>query len=178
MKVLVAITGASGAIYGRRLLEVLKEKKVDSDCILSSTAKKIIAHELDGFDFEYYEDHEIMASFASGSYKVDAMIVIPCSMKTLSAIANGIASNLITRSADVMMKEGRKLVLVPRETPLNPVHLENMLKLSRLGVTILPPAPAFYHKPKTIDDLVDFVVGKALDVLDIDNDLFTRWRGP
>jgi len=178
MKVLVAITGASGVIYGKRLLEVLKEKKIDASCVLSDSAKKIIAYELEEFDFEHHRENEIAAPFASGSHKIDSMVVIPCSMKTLATIANGITSNLIARSADVTIKEGRKLVIVPRETPLNAIHLENMLKLSRLGVTILPPMPGFYHNPKSIDDLVDFIVGKVLDVLGIENDLFNRWEGP
>lgn len=175
MKVLVAITGASGAVYGTRLLEVLREKNIEVSCILSDAAKKIIAHELGGFDFKCHSESDIMAPFASGSHRIDAMIVIPCSMKTLAAIANGITSNLITRSADVTMKEGRRLILVPRETPLNAVNIENMLKLSRLGVTILPAMPAFYHNPKTIEGLVDFIVGKVLDALGIENDLFKRW---
>ncbi|MEE9593785.1 MAG: UbiX family flavin prenyltransferase [Candidatus Hydrothermarchaeales archaeon] len=178
MKVLVAITGASGVVYGKRLLEVLMEKNIETSCVLSDAAKKIIAHEIGKFDFDYHRENDITAPFASGSHKIDAMVVIPCSMKTLASIANGITSNLIARSADVTIKEGRQLILVPRETPLNAIHLENMLKLSRLGVTILPPMPAFYHKPKTLEDLVDFIVGKVLDVLRIENDLFNRWDGP
>ncbi len=179
MRVLVAITGASGVVYGRRLLEVLKEKRVEADCILSGGAKGIIDHELGGWKGgeKCYDESDIGAPFASGSQSVDAMVVVPCSMKTLSAIANGYASNLITRSADVAIKEGKKLVIVPRETPLNAIHLENMLKLSRIGVTILPAMPAFYHKPKKMGDLVDFVVGKILDSLGIENDLYARWRG-
>ncbi|MEE8167618.1 MAG: UbiX family flavin prenyltransferase [Candidatus Hydrothermarchaeales archaeon] len=176
-RILVAITGASGVVYGFRLLEVLGEKGIDVSCILSDAAKKIVAHELETKE-KCYSEEDIEAPFSSGSHHIDAMVIAPCSMKTLAAIANGLASNLITRSADVVIKEGRKLVIVPRETPLNAIHLENMLKLSRLGVTILPAMPAFYHNPKNIEDLVDFIVGKILDVLDIENDLFTRWGGP
>jgi 4-hydroxy-3-polyprenylbenzoate decarboxylase len=175
MKVLVAITGASGVVYGKRLLEVLREKKIETSCILSDVAKKIISYELGEFDFKCRSEDEIMAPSASGSHKIDAMVVIPCSMKTLASIANGITSNLITRSADVTIKEGRRLVLVPRETPLNAVNIENMLKLSRIGVTILPAMPAFYQKPETINELVDFVVGKVLDVLGIEHNLFSPW---
>jgi len=174
MNVLVGITGASGTVYALRLLEVLKEKGIDTDCIASKTAKKIAKHE--GVDFSCYSEDDIEARFSSGSFRVDAMVIVPCSMKTLSAIANGYSSNLITRSADVMIKEGRKLVLVPRETPLSPIHLENMLKLSRIGVTILPAMPAFYPRPEKVEDMVDFIVGKILDNIGIENDMFRRWE--
>ncbi len=177
MRVLVAITGASGVVYGKRLLEVLKQKNIETSCIISDIAKQIIAHELGKLNVKCFGEDEMMAPFASGSHKIDTMIVIPCSMKTLASIANGITSSLITRSADVTMKEGRRLILVPRETPLNAVQIENMLKLARLGVMILPAMPAFYHKPQTIEELVDFVIGKVLDALGIENDLFTRWEG-
>ncbi len=177
MKVLVAITGASGTVYGKRLLEVLREKGVGVDCIFSETARMISAHELGKWAPKCYEEGDIMASFSSGSRVADAMVVVPCSMKTLSSIANGYASNLVARAADVIIKEGKKLILVPRETPLNAIHLENMLKLARLGVVILPAMPAFYHRPKSIEQLVDFVVGKILDYLGIENELFARWKG-
>ena len=173
MKVLVGITGASGIAYARRLLEVLKEKGIDTDCIASEVAKKIAKHE--GVELNCYSDDDIEAKFSSGSFKVDTMVIVPCSMKTLSAIASGYSSNLITRSADVMIKEGRKLVLVPRETPLTPIHLENMLKLSRIGITILPAMPAFYPRPEKVEDMVDFIVGKILDNIGIENELFKRW---
>jgi 4-hydroxy-3-polyprenylbenzoate decarboxylase len=177
--ILVAVTGASGVIYAVRLLEVLREKKVETVCITSDAARKIMKHELDGKEAELfrgcYDEEDIEAPFSSGSYGLRAMVVIPCSMKTLSAIANGYSSNAITRSADVVIKENGKLILVPRETPLSAIHLENMLKLARLGVTILPAMPAFYHKPKKVEDVVDFVVGKVLDSLGIENDLYKRW---
>ncbi len=177
MKVLVAITGASGIVYGKRLLEVLREKGVETECVFSETAKLISAHELGKWSVKSYEEGNIMASFSSGSRVPDAMVVVPCSMKSLSSIANGYANNLVARAADVTLKEGKKLILVPRETPLNAIQLENMLKLARLGVVILAAMPAFYHKPKSIDELVDFVVGKILDSLGIENELFARWKG-
>ncbi len=181
MHLIVAITGASGVIYGLRLIEILREKKIKYFCMVSDAAKKIISHEVGGSELvvKCIEENKIDAEPASGSSRMDGMIIIPCSMKTLSAVANGYATNIITRSADVMIKEKKRLVLVPRETPVNPIQLENMLKLSRIGVVVLPAMPAYYHRPKKVDDLVDFVVGKALDALDIENDLFERWKvGP
>ncbi|MFQ5974937.1 MAG: UbiX family flavin prenyltransferase [Candidatus Hydrothermarchaeales archaeon] len=179
MKVIVAITGASGAIYGIRLMEALKDHKIKTECIVSKAAKKIILHELGKENIttlkDCHSEDDIEASTASGSFKTDAMVIAPCSMKTLSAVANGFSDNLISRSADVMIKEGRKLILVPRETPLSAIHLQNMLKLAELGVVVLPAMPGFYHKPKDISDMVDFVVGKILDSLDIQNDMFKRW---
>lgn len=178
MKIAVAVTGASGVIYGLRLMDVLKEKEIEYVCMVSNAAKKIIAYELGGKGEELahcLDEDVIDAGIASGSSRTDAMVIIPCSMKTLSAVASGYASNVVTRAADVMIKEGKKLVLVPRETPLNPIHLENMAKLSKIGVTILPAMPAFYHNPKTVDDMVDFVIGKVLDTLGIDNSLYRRW---
>jgi 4-hydroxy-3-polyprenylbenzoate decarboxylase len=178
MKLAVAVTGASGVAYGLRLLEILKEKGVEHVCIASDAALKIIDYETkEGAKKlgDCIKENEIDADVASGSFKMDAMVIIPCSMKTLSAVSNGYASNLITRAADVMIKEGRKLVIVPRETPLSPLHLENMLNLSKIGVIVLPAMPAFYHKPKELVDMVDFVVGKVLDVLGIDNNLYRRW---
>ena len=174
MRVLVAITGASGVVYGMRLIEVLKEKKIETNCIVSRGAEKILKHEV-AEELSCYRENEIEAPFSSGSSLQDAMVIVPCSMKTLAAIACGYASNLITRSADVMLKEKRRLILVPRETPLNEIHLENMLKLSKLGAIILPAMPAFYHNPREIKDLVDFIVGKILDCLGIENELYRRW---
>lgn len=180
MRVVVAITGASGVAYGIRLLEVLREGNVETYCIVSDAARKVMAYEYknektaDVLD-NCIDENTIDANIASGSFRLDAMVVVPCSMKTLSAVANGYASNVITRAADVVLKERKKLILVPRETPLNAIHLENMLKLSRIGVTILPAMPGFYHRPESVSDLIDFVVGKILDSLGIDNELYRRW---
>jgi len=184
VKVILAITGASGVPIGMRLAEALRKEQLS--IIVSENAKKVVGYEVgDVKKFlaelskygKLYNEAEIDAPPASGSAIFDAMVVCPCSMKTLSAVANGYCHNLITRSADVMLKEGRKLVIVPRETPVSAIHLENMLKLSRLGVVILPASPAFYHKPKRIGDMVDFIVGKILDSLRIENHLYKRWNG-
>jgi len=178
MKVIVAITGGSGVAYGIRLLEVLKEKGIGVTCIISEPAKKVMKYELEKVPkLNCVHENEIDASIASGSSIGEALVVIPCSMKTLSAIANGYADNIITRAADVVIKEQKKLILVPRETPLSAIHLENMLKLARLGVVILPAMPAFYHKPKKVEDIINFVVGKVLDSLGVENNLFKRWKG-
>ena len=182
MRIILALTGASGIQIGIRLAEVLRKHELH--IIVSENAKKVMNYEVESADKvlsklkEYgkvYGESAIDAPPASGSSLFDAMVVCPCSMKTLSAIANGYCCNLITRSADVMLKEGRNLVLVPRETPVSAIHLENMLKLSRLGVVILPASPAFYHKPKGVGDMVDFIVGKILDSLGIQNQLYKRW---
>ena len=182
MKLIVAITGSTGVIYGVRLLQVLKEKNIETHLIVTEWAKKCLAMETD-FKFDEVKalastisDEENMASsVSSGTHKIDGMIVIPCSMKTLSSIAIGYDDTLVARAAGVTLKESRKLVLVTRETPLTAINLENMLKLARLGVVILPPVPGFYTKPKTIDELVDHTVGKCLDQFDIDHDLYKRW---
>ena len=182
MKIVVCITGASGVCYAKRLLEVLKERDIKTSLIISSSAKRIIEHELDrdiqyliDLSYEYYENNDFFSPLASGSHKFHSVVVVPCSMKTLSAVANGYSNNLICRVCDVAIKERRKIILMPREMPLSPIHLENMLKLSKLGVVIMPPIPAFYGKPKTVEDIVDFVVGRVLDNLGIPNDLFRRW---
>ena len=182
MKVVVCITGASGVCYAKRLLEVLREKRVKTALIVSESGKKIIEHELDvdldyliSLSHEYYENSDFFSPLASGSHMFHSVVVVPCSMKTLSAVANGYSGNLICRVCDVAIKEGRKLILIPREMPLSPIHLENMLKLSKLGVVIMPPIPAFYGKPKSVEDIVDFVVGRVLDNLNIPNNLFKRW---
>ncbi|MFX1485925.1 MAG: UbiX family flavin prenyltransferase [Promethearchaeota archaeon] len=184
MKIIVAITGASGVIYGIRLLEVLRDENIETALIISEIAKEIISweveqkkEEIEKLASKSYKTDEFFTELASGTFLVDAMVIIPCSMKTLSAIANGFSSNLITRAADCVLKEGRKLILVPRETPLSMIHLENMLRAKRSGAIILPAMPAFYHKPKNIDELTDFVIGKILDQIGIKHDLFARWKG-
>lgn len=181
MRLIVAITGASGSIYSRRLLEVLRGKGVEVHLVVSDSAKLVIEQELGNIQVletladQVHNSKDLKAPLTSGSFNVDGMVIIPASMKTIAAIASGYSDNLIARAADVQLKERRPLVLVPRETPLSAIHLENMAKLSQLGVIILPAMPAFYHKPKTIIDLVDFVVGKVLDQLGIEHDLYRRW---
>ena len=178
-EIVIGVTGASGAVYARRLLEVLcRDAKVH--IIISDMAAKIAAHEgvsLEGFRAEYHANDKLFASIASGSHKYDGMVVIPCSAKTLAAIANGYADNLITRTADVCLKEHRKCILVTREMPLSKIHLKNMLAAEEAGATIMPASPGFYHKPKKIDDLVDMVVARVLDHLDIEHNLVQRWSG-
>ncbi len=182
-RLIVAVSGASGAIYGIRLLETLSKEKVETHLILSKWAHATIKTETDYTVEEIkkkanysYDGEDLASSISSGSFLFQGMVIIPCSMKTLAAVARGYSDNLITRAADISIKEGRKLILVPRETPLNAIHLENMLKLSRLGVVILPPMPAFYIKPSDIDDLINHTIGKILDHLNIDNNLYQRWK--
>ncbi len=184
MHLIVAITGCSGVVYGVRTLEVCKQLGIETDLIVSRAAEIVLKLELGKTIDELrelatrcYSPDDLAAPPASGSYPVDAMTIVPCSMKTLGAIASGVTADLVARTADIMLKEGRPLVLVPRETPLNLIHLENMLKLRRAGATILPAMPAFYNKPKVIPDLVDFIVGRILDVLGIEHQLYRRWRG-
>jgi 4-hydroxy-3-polyprenylbenzoate decarboxylase len=182
MKIIVGVTGASGAVLAKRLLEVLKEKKIETHLIVTDEAKLIIKHELGGEDLSKlasysYKPRDFYAPFSSGSSDFDAMVVVPCSMRTLGAIANGVSDDLICRAADVFLKQERKLVLVPRETPLNLIHLRNLVAVKEAGAVVMPPVLAFYPKPKTVDDMVDFVVGKILDSLNIENDLYRRWKG-
>jgi flavin prenyltransferase len=179
VRYLVAITGSSGSVYGVRLLRALKGEKM---LIVSEMGWKIIEHELRlkpeevlVFADRAFEDTDLFAPPSSGTFAYDAMIIAPCSASTLAKIANGIADTLITRAASVCLKEGRKLILVPRETPMSAIMLENELKLARSGVTILPANPGFYSSPQSVEDLVDFVVGKILDQLGQQHDLFQRW---
>lgn len=178
-EIVVGITGASGAVYARRLLEVLCTNAT-VHIIVSDVAEKIAAHEgvsFGGFRAEYHKNDKLFASIASGSHKYDGMVIIPCSAKTLAAIANGYADNLITRTADVCLKEHRTCILVTREMPLSRIHLKNMLAAEEAGATIMPASPGFYNKPKTIDDLVDMVVARVLDHLGIEHSLGQRWSG-
>ncbi len=178
---LIAITGASGVQIAIKLLEYLNKKKIMTELIISKIAKEIIHIETDikisdiqNLADKNYEVEDLTAPPASGSYKIDTMVIVPCSMKTLAAIANGYADNLITRAADVMIKENRKLILVVRESPLSAIHLENMLKLAKLGVVIAPPVPSYYIKPKSVDDLIEYTVGRLLDQMGIESNI-KRW---
>jgi 4-hydroxy-3-polyprenylbenzoate decarboxylase len=184
LRLIVAITGASGVVYGKRLLEVLHEKAIEIHLVVSEAAEKVIEHELETSSKDLkklasrvYSVNDLNAPLMSGSFQTDGMIIIPCTMKTLAGIASGYADNLILRAADVTLKERRKLIVVPRETPVSVVHLRNMLSVAKLGVAVVPAMPAYYHKPKKIDDLVDFVVGKVLDCLGLEHRLFKRWHG-
>jgi len=185
MLLIIGITGASGAIYGIRLLEVLSaNKEVETHLIISEVGEEIIRHETD-WGLEQvraladvcYDINDIGARLSSGSFKRDGMVIAPCSMKTLSALANSYTDNLITRAADTALKERKRLVLLARETPLHLGHLRNMVKLTEMGAVVLPPVPAFYHKPQTIQDLIDHTIGRVLDIFGIEHNLFARWPG-
>lgn len=180
--ILVAVTGASGAAYARRLIEVLGKR---ADVILSRDAEAVVKFETGLGPKEFtagvsavYRGDDLAAAPASGSHRFAALVVVPCSGTTVAKIAAGIADNLVTRAAAVALKEHRSLILVPRETPLSAIALENLLKLARLGVVILPPNPGFYGRPREMEDLVDFVVARILDHLGIEHDLGPRWTGP
>jgi 4-hydroxy-3-polyprenylbenzoate decarboxylase len=185
MLLVVGITGASGAIYGIRLLEVLsKIKDVETHLIISEAAEINIKYETDWQPEQVkaladvsYDIDDISAGLSSGSFKRDGMVIAPCSMKTVSALANSYTDNLIARAGDITLKERKKMVLLVRETPLHLGHLRNMVKLTEMGAIIFPPVPAFYHKPKTVQDLVDYSVGRVLDLLDIEHNLLPRWEG-
>ncbi|MHA1472516.1 MAG: UbiX family flavin prenyltransferase [Promethearchaeota archaeon] len=181
MKILVAITGASGVELAVILLQQLKKSGIKTELIITKVAEKIVKIETDykindiiELSDKYFEVDDLTAGPASGSYKNNIMVIIPCSMKTLAAIANGYADNLITRAADVIIKERKKLILVVRESPFSAIHLENMLKLSRLGVIIAPPIPSYYIRPKSIKDLNEYFVGRILDNMGIDSGI-KRW---
>jgi flavin prenyltransferase len=185
LKIAIGINGATGVAYGIRLLQVLSaDESVETHLIISHAGERTIEIETDYKPEEIkalatcsYPIEDIGARLASGSFLLDGMIIAPCSMKTLSALAHSYADNLLTRTADVVLKERGKLVLLVRETPLHLGHLENMARVTRMGAIVMPPIPAFYHKPKTIQDIVDHSVGKALDMFRIEHNLFRRWSG-
>ena len=195
-QIALAITGASGAPYARRLLEVLLRNDITVHLMISAAGRIVLADELDWKlparagdvqtllveqllcrpdQLHVYGEQQWSAPLASGSHRVPTMIVCPCTMGTLSAIACGQSDNLINRAADVMLKESRKLILVPREAPFSTIHLENMLKLSQMGAVILPASPGFYHQPESVADLIDFVVARILNQLGIEQQLLPRW---
>lgn len=188
MKLIVGISGASGAIYGIRLLEVLREvPEVETHLVMSSAARQTITLETDyrvkdveSLADELYRFNDIAASISSGSFRTAGMVVIPCSMKTLSGIALSFSDNLLLRAADVTLKDRRRLVLVTRETPLHLGHLRLMVQVTEMGAIVLPPVPAFYHRPKTLDDIINQTVNRTLDMFDIElpQDLFQRWVSP
>jgi len=187
----IGITGASGSIYGVRLIHELVSRKHHVDVVITNAGKKVMEEELGisgskeiknlllspkNVQIRIYENDDFTAPFMSGSNAYEAVIIIPCSVGKLSAIANGISGNLLERTADVALKEKRPLLLVVRETPLSLIHLENMVKVVKAGAQVLPAMPAFYHHPKTIDDMVNFIVGKVLNLLRIDHNLLKGWR--
>ena len=185
MRLVVGITGASGVIYGIRLLEVLSTMKdIETHLVISEAGELNIKYETEWkiedikslANFSY-DISDIGARLASGSFKRDGMIVAPCTVKTMSALANSYNENLLIRAGDVTLKEGKKLVLVVREAPLHIGHIRNMERLAEMGAVIFPPVPAFYHKPQTIQDIIDHTVGKVLDIFDIEHNLFQRWSG-
>jgi len=189
-KYIVGITGASGSIYGAKLTEELLKYNNEVFLVITDNGRRVLEFELE-LEFEKWindlnevygrlnlcDINDMFSSVASGSFKTDGMVIAPCSMGTLSKISNGITDNLLIRAADVIIKEKRKLILVPRETPFSSIHLKNMLVLSDMNVTILPPMPAFYNKPKSIDEIVDNTVGRILASLDVDNRLYKEWNG-
>ncbi len=184
MRIVVGISGASGAIYGVRTLEALARLGVETHLVMSDTAGETIAYETSytveqviALAHRVYPVSDVAAAISSGSYKTDGMIIAPCSIKTLAGIANSYNDNLLTRAADVTLKERRKLVLMVRETPLHLGHLRHMVAVTEMGAVVLPPMPAFYHLPKTVDEIVDQSIGKALDQFGLDASLFKRWSG-
>lgn len=181
-RLIIGISGSSGIIYGIRLLEVLRSLQIETHLVVSKAGQltrayetELSAKELKSLASVYHPCADIAASIASGSFKTLGMIIAPCSMKSLGEIAHGVTSNLLTRAADVVLKERRRLVLMPRESPLHLGHLQNMVSVTQMGGIICPPVPAFYHKPKTIMDLVDDTVGRVLDLFDLESDLVRRW---
>ncbi|GIQ67552.1 UbiX family flavin prenyltransferase [Xylanibacillus composti] len=188
----IGITGASGAAYGVRLCQELLERRYDLHLVVTDSGWRVLQEEL-GWKvtnrkealelafghlpgtYTYYPIQDIGAAIASGSFRTAGMVVAPCSMGTLAAVAHGLSDNLLERAADVMLKEGRPLILMPRETPLHAIHLENMLTLAKLGVKIAPAMPGFYNGPQTLDEIVGFMVGKVMDLMNIDHEIYRRW---
>ncbi len=185
MVLIIGITGASGVIYGIRLLEVLSSmKESETHLIISEAGEMNIGYETDwkiedvkAMASFCYRINDISARIASGSFKTEGMIIAPCTVKTMSALANSYADNLLTRAGDVTLKERRKLILLVRETPLHLGHIRSMEKLAEMGAIIMPPVPAFYYRPRTIQDIIDHTIGKALDIFGIEHNLFERWSG-
>lgn len=183
-RLVVGMTGATGSILGVRLLEALKDSEVESHLIISNWARRTIEHETSytvkqvcALASVYHNSANMAAEISSGSFRTEGMVVIPCSMRTLGSIAHGNGEHLVHRAADVVLKERRRLVLVARESPLSELHLDNMLKLARMGATIVPPMPAFYNHPKSINDIVDHIVARVLDQFDIPAPFAKRWDG-
>jgi len=183
-RLIVAITGASGTIYGIRILEALKHLGVESHLVMSDSAKLTMAAEtnykpaqIEAMADFVHSAKNIGASISSGSFKSLGMVIAPCSIRTLSEIASGVTSSLVSRAADVVLKERRRLVLLVRETPLHAGHLRSMSQVTECGAIVMPPVPAFYAKPESIDDMVNQTVGRCLDLFDLDNALVTRWNG-
>ncbi len=183
-RIIIGITGASGVVYGIRILELLKKTDYETHLVISGAGRKNIeietnhtADEIAGLATHSHDDKNMASALASGSFMTTGMVIAPCTVKTLSAIANSYTSGLLVRAADVMLKEKRKLVLVVRETPLHKGHLKLMAMAADIGAHILPPIPSFYNQPKTIDDIIDQTVGKIFDYLGIEHDLFKRWEG-
>jgi 4-hydroxy-3-polyprenylbenzoate decarboxylase len=183
MQIIVGISGASGGIYAVRLLKILGDLNVKTHLVITKNGERIIEletgfskNEIINLATYLYDIKDLTSPIASGSFRTNGMVIIPCSMKTLAGIAIGYSSNLLLRAADVTLKEKRPLVLVPRETPLSVIHLENMCKAARAGAIILPAMPAFYNKPKSIDELVNYIIGKILDIFEIQHNLYKRWK--
>jgi 4-hydroxy-3-polyprenylbenzoate decarboxylase len=184
MKIIVAITGATGAIYGVRILQRLREAGAETHLVISRWGARTLLHEtpfsreqVESLASVTYAPADMGAAISSGSFRTDGMVIAPCSAKTLAAVAHGFGENLVHRAADVVLKERRRLVLVVREAPLSDIHLENMLKLSRMGAVVLPPMPAFYNHPRTVDDVVDHTVSRVLDQFGLETSGAERWTG-
>lgn len=183
-RLIVGITGATGVIFGVRLLEALKAAEVETHLVLSRWGQRTVEHEtgLTSAELEsrasvVHGSGNMAATISSGSFPTDGMVICPCTMRTVATIAHGNGENLVHRAADVVLKERRRLVIVPRETPLSEIHLENLLKLARMGVSIVPPMPAFYNRPATLDDMIDHIVARVLDQFGIDAAFARRWDG-